>query len=196
MWWIPSARARPRRERRPRTRGPRFESMNRTPIRGLLECGGKGEKGARHRFGIRERIPRDGKRRRRSPLRPSNSAAALQVITGMPPVAAPDRGAAAATDSRQSARAAGAGGVALAERRANLRFTGAGLAGYGQGQMERKAITPVQSSELRITSGGARGQTGEGGGRHAELSIWMSSCIASGLEKPMGRDTCVTKVLA
>ena len=46
-------------------------------IRRLLECGGEGGKRARHRFGIRETVSADRKRRRRSPLLPPNSAAAL-----------------------------------------------------------------------------------------------------------------------
>ena len=47
------------------------------PIRSLLECGGKGVKGARHRFVIRGPISLDRKRCRRSPPLPPNSAPAL-----------------------------------------------------------------------------------------------------------------------
>ena len=64
--------------------------MNCAPIRSLLECGGKGVKGARHRFVIREPISLDRKRHRRSPLLPPNSAAALHKTE---PVAADETSA-------------------------------------------------------------------------------------------------------
>jgi len=73
----------------------------------------------------------------------------------MPPIGAPDRDPGAETDSGQSARAAGEDGVTLAERRANVRFMLASLAGCGTGQLERKENKPggpVESLELRVMS--------------------------------------------
>ena len=56
--------------------------MNRKLAREGLECGGKGLEGARHRFGLCGCVGSDRERRRRSPLPPPNSAAALLQDAG------------------------------------------------------------------------------------------------------------------